>query len=327
MDKLGISGKIAGAFIKSKLTPLMVLASLLLGIFAVAVTPREEEPQIVVPMIDVMVAYPGASALEVESRVTGPMEKFLWEIKGVEYIYSIVKPGMNLTIVRFYVGENMEDSIVKLYNKLMANFDKIPPGVSQPLVRPKSIDDVPILTLTLWDEQQKYSGYELRRIAAELADELKKDQNVSEFSIIGGQKRQLTVNLDQARLKAYQASSLQVMGALQRANFVLPSGAYPAGNREFVVETGAFLANAEDVASVVVGAFNGKPVYLRDVAELTDGPQEPDSYVFMGLGPAAGEKGSPPAPGQFEAVTIAVSKKQGANASTVAHDTLKKVEA
>ena len=327
MEKMGISGRIAKAFIKSKLTPLMVLASLLLGIFAVTITPREEEPQIVVPMIDVMVAYPGASAREVEDRVTRPMEKFLWEIKGVEYIYSIVKPGMNLTIVRFYVGENMEDSIVNLYNKLMANFDKIPPGVTQPLVKPKSIDDVPILTLTLWDAENKYSGYELRRVAAELADELKKDQDVSEFSIIGGQKRQVVINLDQSRLKAYQASSLQIMRALQQANFVLPSGAFPAGNREFIVETGGFLADMEDVASVVVGIYNGKPVYLRDVADLTDGPQEPANYVFMGLGPAAVEKGLIQAPGQFEAVTIAVSKKKGANASTVAHEALAKMEA
>ena len=325
---MGISGRIAKAFIKSKLTPLMVLASLLLGIFAVAITPREEEPQIVVPMIDVMVAYPGASAREVEERVTRPMEKFLWEIKGVEYIYSIAKPGMNLTIVRFYVGENMEDSIVNLYNKLMANFDKIPPGVTQPLVKPKSIDDVPILTLTLWgNEQNRYSGYELRRIAAELADELKKDQNVSEFSIIGGQKRQVVINLDQSRLKAYQASAIQIMQALKQANFVLPSGAFPAGNQEFIVETGGFLADVEDVASVVVGVYNGKPVYLRDVADLTDGPEEPANYVFMGLGPAAAEKSLAPAPGQFEAVTISISKKKGANASTVAHEALEKLEA
>ena len=327
MEKMGISGQIAKAFIRSKLTPLMVLASLLLGIFAVAVTPREEEPQIVVPMIDVMVAYPGASAQEVEDRVTRPMEKFLWEIKGVEYIYSIVKPGMNLTIVRFYVGENMEDSIVNLYNKLMANFDKIPPGVTQPLVKPKSIDDVPILTLTLWDPENRYSGYELRRIAVELADELKKDQNVSEFSIIGGQKRQVDINLDQSRLKAYQASPLQIMQALKQANFVLPSGAFPAGNREFIVETGGFLADMEDVAAVVVGIYNGKPVFLRDVAHLTEGPEEPANYVFMGLGPAAAEKGLTQAPGQFEAVTIAVSKKKGANASTVAHEALEKLAA
>jgi multidrug efflux pump subunit AcrB len=327
MAKIGISGRIARAFIRSKLTPLMVLASLLLGLFAVAVTPREEEPQIVVPMIDVMVAYPGASAREVEERVTRPMEKFLWEIKGVEYIYSIVKPGMNLTIVRFFVGEDMEDSIVKLYNKLMANFDKIPPGVTQPLVRPKSIDDVPILALTLWDAENRYTGYELRRIGVELAEELKKGQDVSEFSLIGGQKRQVIINLDQARLKAYQTSSLQIMQALQQANFMLPSGAFPAGNREFIVETGGFLADLEDVASVIVRVYNSKPVYLRDVAELTDGPEEPDHYVFMGLGPAAAEKDLAPAAGQFEAVTIAVSKKKGANASTVAHEALQKVEA
>ncbi len=327
MEKIGISGRIAKAFIKSKLTPLIVLASLLLGIFAVAITPREEEPQIVVPMIDVMVAYPGASAREVEERVTRPMENFLWEIKGVEYIYSIVKPGMNLTIVRFYVGEDMEDSIVNLYNKLMANFDKIPPGVTQPLVKPKSIDDVPILTLTLWDDQNLYSGFELRRIAAELADELKKDQNVSEFSIIGGQKRQVVIHLDQSRLKAYQTSSVQIMQALQQANFVLPSGAFPSDNEEFLVETGGFLTNLEDVASVVIGVYNGKPLYLRDVARLTDGPEEPANYVFMGTGPAVAEKGLATVPGQFEAVTIAVSKKKGANASTVAHEALAKVEA
>src|SRR5512139_3050850 len=159
MKSIGLSGKIAKAFIQSKLTPLIVIASLLLGAFAVVVTPREEEPQIVVPMIDVMVAYPGASPKEVEERVTKPLERFLWEIKGVEYIYSIVKPGMNLTIVRFYVGESMEGSLVNLYNKLMSNFDRIPPGVSQPLVKPKSIDDVPILTLTLWSENTRYSGY------------------------------------------------------------------------------------------------------------------------------------------------------------------------
>jgi multidrug efflux pump subunit AcrB len=148
-DRIGVSGKIAHAFIQSKLTPLIVIASLLLGLFAVIVTPREEEPQIVVPMIDVTVTYPGASAKEVEERVTRPMEKLLWEIKGVEYIYSIVKPGFNLTIVRFYVGESMEESLVKLYNKLMSNYDRIPAGVSQPMVKAKSIDDVPILTLTL----------------------------------------------------------------------------------------------------------------------------------------------------------------------------------
>lgn len=185
MKSLGISGRIARSFIQSKLTPLIVIASLLLGVFAIVVTPREEEPQIVVPMIDVMVSYPGASAKEVEERVTKPMEKFLWEIKGVEYVYSIARPGMNLTIVRFYVGEDMEASLVKLYNKLLSHYDLIPPGVSQPLVRPKSIDDVPIAAFTLWSAQ--YGGYELRRVAQEICEEIKKDKDVSETAVIGGQ--------------------------------------------------------------------------------------------------------------------------------------------
>jgi multidrug efflux pump subunit AcrB len=328
VNNIGISGKIAKSFIQSKLTPLIVIASLLLGIFAVIVTPREEEPQIVVPMIDVIVTYPGATAKEVEERVTRPMEKFLWEIKGVEYVYSIVKPGMNLTIVRFYVGEGMEESIVKLYNKLMSHYDQIPPGVSQPLVKPRSIDDVPILTLTLWNNSGSYSGYDLRRIATELGDEIKKDKDVSEISVIGGQRRQVRIDLDPARLSTYTMSAFQIIGALQKANFILPSGAFPSSNREFLVETGGFLKSADEVGSVVVGVFNGRPVSLRDVAGLTDGPEEPSNYVFMGLGPSAEKKGiQTPVSGQSEAVTIAVSKKKGANASVVANDALKKAEA
>ncbi|RJX25425.1 MAG: efflux RND transporter permease subunit [Desulfurivibrio sp.] len=326
MKEIGISGVIARAFIKSKLTPLIVLASLLLGVFAVLVTSREEEPQIVVPMIDVIVTYPGATAQEVEERVTKPMEKFLWEIKGVEYIYSIVKPGMNLTIVRFYVGEDMEKSLVNLHTKLMSHYDRIPAGVSQPLVKPKSIDDVPILTLTLWSEQAHYSGYELRRVAVEVADELKKDMNVSEFSVIGGQRRQVRVALDPARLRAYHIPAVQIMQTLQQANFVLPAGAFPAGNGEFLVETGGFLENIDEVGKVVVAVAGNRPVYLEEVADLSDGPEEPADYVFMGSGPAAADKDLPSLAGPREAVTIAVSKKKGANASTVAGEALAKIE-
>jgi multidrug efflux pump subunit AcrB len=327
-DRIGIAGKIAHAFIQSKLTPLIVIASLLLGLFAVIVTPREEEPQIVVPMIDVTVTYPGASAKEVEERVTRPMEKLLWEIKGVEYIYSIVKPGVNLTIVRFYVGESMEDSLVKLYNKLMSNYDRIPPGVSQPMVKAKSIDDVPILTLTLWSESPRISGYELRRVALELCTEIKKDQSVAEFTVIGGQRRQARVVLDPARLKAYNASTFQIMDALGKSNVSLPSGAYPSQNREILVDTGGLLASIDEVGQVVVGVYNGRPVYLKDVAALKDGPEEPGNYVFMGLGPASARKGIPGNPtGQNEAVTIAIAKKKGANASVVAHEALAKVDA
>ncbi|TAN39556.1 MAG: efflux RND transporter permease subunit [Nitrospirae bacterium] len=328
MSKMGISGKIAQAFIQSKLTPLIVLTALLLGAFAVIVTPREEEPQIVVPMIDVMVQYPGASAKEVEERVTKPMEKFLWEIKGVEYVYSIVKPGMNLTIVRFYVGEDMESSIVKLYNKLMSHYDLIPQGVSQPMVKPKSIDDVPVATFTVWSDT--YNGYELRRTAQELVNELKKDKDVSETNVIGGQKRQVRVQLDPARLRAYNISAFQMIGALQKANFMLPSGAFSSGNREFLVDTGAFLKNAQEIGALVVSVSNNRPVYLRDVADILDGPELPADYVFMGLGPAAAEKGIGAAhgkSGQYEAVTVTISKKKGANASHVTQEAIKKIRA
>ncbi|MEN6622381.1 MAG: efflux RND transporter permease subunit [Smithella sp.] len=328
MTRIGISGRIAGAFIKSKLTPLLVIAAFLLGIFAVFVTPREEEPQINVPMIDVFVSYPGATPKEVEERVTIPMEKLLWEIKGVEYVYSIIKPGLNLTIVRFYVGEKMEDSLVKLYNKLMSHYDIIPPGVSQPLVKPKSIDDVPVLALTLWSNQPRYSGYELRRIALELCSELKKDANVSEFSVIGGQRRQLGITLDPQRLKAYSLSADQIMQSLAKANVIIPSGSFPGIRGQTIVETGSFLKDAKDAGNIVVQVFNNRPVYLRDVAEITDGPAEAANYVFMGLGPATAKKDLKGTPtGQSEAVTIAIAKKKGANASLVAEEALKKVDA
>lgn len=327
MKGIGISGIIAKAFIRSKLTPLIVLASLLLGLFAVLVTPREEEPQIVVPMIDVMVSYPGATAKEVEERVTKPMEKFLWEIKGVEYIYSIAQPGMNLTIVRFYVGEDMEKSLVNLHTKLMSHYDQIPAGVSPPMVRPKSIDDVPILTLTLWGGDAGYSGYELRRIAVELADELKKDQQVSEFSVIGGQKRQVLVTLDPVRLRAYGIAVSQITDTLQQSNVRLQSGSFPGNDREFLVDTGGFLQSIDDIGRLVLAVRDGRPVYFRDVAQLTDGPAEPRDYVFMGAGPAADNPMLQSLSGSTEAVTIAVSKKKGANASLVADEALAKVEA
>lgn len=334
MKKRGLAGRIAAAFIDSRLTPLIVFASLALGVFAVIVTPREEEPQIAVPMIDVAVSYPGASAKEVEERVTKPMEKFLWEIKGVEYLYSISKPGKSLAIVRFYVGQDMESSIVKVYNKLMSNYDKIPPGVSKPIIKPKSIDEVPILTFTLWST--RYNGYELRRVAREVADELKKDEDVAESSVIGGQKREVRIDLDPYRLRAYSLSPDRIADALQKANFILPSGSFPSGNTEFPVDTGSFLKSAGDAGNVAVGVFNGRPVYLREVADIHDGPGEPSDYVFMGFGPAGAHTGtgSPETvsgqqrlTGQYEAVTITLAKKKGTNATNIADRTLKKIAA
>ncbi len=216
MDKLGLAGKIARAFIDSKLTPLIVIASLFLGVYAILVTPREEEPQIVVPMVDIYLPLPGSTPKEVEERVVKPFEGKMWEIKGVEYVYSMSRPGMGIVTVRFLVGEDMEKSLVKLYNKVMSNRGILPPGAGEPLVVPKSIDDVPIVTLTLWSG--RYDSYTLRRVARELCDELKKSHNVAETEIKGGLRRQLKVRLDPGRLAAYGMSPLQVIGALQKGN-------------------------------------------------------------------------------------------------------------
>lgn len=322
MEKLGFAGKISKAFISSKMTPLIVIASILMGVFAIVVTPREEEPQIVVPMVDVFVAYPGASAEEVDEQVTKPMSKLLWEIKGVEYIYTMSKQGMSIAIVRFYVGEDTEKSIVNLHSKLMSNFDRIPPGVSEPLVKPRSIDDVPIAAFTLWSD--RYSGFELRKVALEVCDELKKDPDVAEFRITGGQRRQIKVSLEPFKLKAYSLSPHQVMESLRKSNFLLPSGSFSSKNEEFTVHTGGFFLNAEDAGNIVTAVSNGKPVYLRDVARIADGPEEPQSYVFMGLGPASkdGRQGA-----FFEAVTISVAKKRGTNATDIAERALEKIRA
>ncbi len=333
--RLGVSGRIAKAFLTSKLTPLIVAAALVMGAFAIIVTPREEDPQIKVPMIDVFVGYPGASAHEVENLVTKPMERLIHEIPGVEYVYSTSRTGGSLIIVRYYVGMDMEKSVVNLYTKLMSGYDRIPPGVSRPLIKPKSIYDVPILVYNLWSD--RYQPYELRRIAEELADELKKDRDVSDVTITGGPKRQVRVVLDPAKLKAYGQSAFGIAGALEKANFVTPEGQFDSGNESFRVQAGGFLENAEQIGDVVVGVSNGKPVYLKDVAAIKDGPQEPDDYLFMGLGPAFSKKQGigggyervnvkhPDA--LFNAVTISVAKKKGTNAALIAHRLRDRIEA
>ena len=315
MTRLGPAGRFAHVWISSKLTPLIITAALLIGAFAVWKLPREEEPQIIVPMIDVMVQMPGASAREVEERVTKPMEKLLWEIPGVEYIYSTSSPGSSLAIVRFYVGQDEEKSIVRLNQKLYANFDLIPPGASQPLVKPRSIDDVPILALTL--SSKRYGDYELRRIAAQADDAIKQGTDVSAVKLIGGERREVRVTLDSARLAAYNLSPLQVAGALGAENRRLDSGRYAQGNREYLLETGEFLRTAEDVGNVVAGVANDKPVFVRNVAEVSDGGEEPAEYVRM---VKASDRQLLPA------VTLAISKRKGANAVTVANGVLRRVE-
>jgi multidrug efflux pump subunit AcrB len=311
--KLGIAGKLAKAWIHSKLTPLLIVSSILVGAFSVIMLPREEEPQIIVPMIDVMVAMPGASAREVEERVTKPMEKFLWEIPGVEYIYSTSSPGMGMAIVRFKVGEDEEKSIVKLNQKMHANFDLSPPGAMPPLVKPRSIDDVPILALTL--HSKRYNDFELRRVAAQVHDAIKQVGEVSEVTLLGGQKRELKVTLDASRLSGYNLAPMQVMGALGQSNQTLPAGKSNSGNREIVLEAGGWIKNTEDAKNIVVAVSAGRPVYLRDVAAVEDTGEEPSQYVQFA------------ASGRFEpAVTISVAKRKGTNAISVADAVLHRVE-
>jgi multidrug efflux pump subunit AcrB len=283
---MGIAGRIARAFIDSKLTPLIIIASVLLGVGAIILLPREEEPQIKVPMIDVLVSMPGFSAKEVEERAARPMEKLLWEIPGVEYIYSTSRPGESLAIVRFKVGEEIEKSLVKLNQKLQSNFDRIPRGVSPPLIKPRSIDDVPILALTFHGEH--YDHLTLRRLVAQVDDAVKQVPLVAETTIIGGAKRQLRVLLDPTRLASRNLTAAEIVPRLTEANRQSTAGGITSGNRETIVETGGFLANAQEVGNVVVGVYGGKPVYLREVAEIKDDAQEPSQYVFFGSGVAAG---------------------------------------
>ncbi len=318
MKGLRLAGHIAHAFIRSKLTPLVIFGALLLGAFAIWQTPREEEPQIIVPMLDVFVQMPGATPAEVEQRVTVPMEKLLREVPGVEYLYSISSPGMSMVIVRFYVGQKEEDAIVRTYNKLYSNFDRIPPGVSQPLIKVRSIDDVPILALTLWGKG--YDGYQLRRIAGEVENDLKQLDDVSETKIIGGQRRKIRVIADTERLSAYGLTPGALAGRLQSANEQADAGSFARNNQEIVVEAGRFLSSPEELQQVVVGVHSGRPVYLRDVARIEDGPEEPNSYVLYGAG-----KGDQA--GEYPAVTITLAKRKGTNATVIAEKALAKVEA
>ena len=309
----GLAGRLAAAFIDSKLTPLFIGASLLLGLFAVWRLPREEEPQIIVPMIDVFVAMPGASSAEVEQRVTRPMEKLLWEIPGVEYIYSTSMPSAAMAVVRFKVGEDEERSIVKLNQKMFANFGLIPPGASPPIIKPRSIDDVPILALTF--HSARYNDFELRTLVAQVHDAVKQVPGASALQIIGGQRRTLRVTIDPARMAAFALTPLDVHNALGAANQRLDSGKFSSGNREFLVETGQFLRSAEDAASVVVSVAAGKPILLRDVARVEDTGEEPTQYVQYA------EHGR-----FYPAVTLSIAKRKATNAIDVAEAVLQRVK-
>lgn len=333
----GLSGRIAALFIDSKLTPLIMLGVLLLGLFAVVGTPREEEPQIVVPMADVWLPFPGASAKVVEEQLTKPFERKLSEIKGVEYVYSISRPGGALIIVRFYVGQPMEQSLVDLYDKLMANQDLLPPGAEPFLVKPKDVNDVPIVTLTL--SSGRYGEFELHRLAEQVLEEVKKVSGTSAGFIVGGRPRELRIQIDPTRLKAYGLTPLQIASVVRSENRALSTGRFDSRNQNFLVETGRFIRSREDLESLVVGVNEQRPVYLRQVADVTDGPAEATSYVWLGLG-AGGvsetlnvkrETGftndaSRDTLHEQPAVTVAIAKQAGMNAVTIAAEVIRKVD-
>ena len=316
--KLGLAGRIGRAFLDSKLTPLIIVASLLLGAFAIMVTPSEEEPQIKVPMIDVMVGYPGATAEEVEHRLITPLEKLLYEIDNVEYIYSISQPSGGLIVVRFLVGTNPDEAALRVHTKIASAVDRMPDGAMPPVVMPRTIDDVPVVAYTLWGERA--TSTQLRTVAEELKVELTRHPRVAQVHVIGGQQRVIRVDFDRERLASFNVSVLQAYQALRNFNHRLPAGSASVANTEILVDVGQFLRSAEEVGNVVLGVYGGRPVYLEDVAQITDGPEEPADYVWLGSGPAAPEKGLTAAGMDLPAVTIAVAKKPGTNAVEMVTD-------
>ena len=310
----GLAGRIAATFVHSKLTPLVITSSLLLGIYAVIALPREEEPQIVVPMADVFVDLPGATATEVEQRATRPLEQLIWEIPGVEYVYSTSSAAHAMVVVRFLVGEDEERALVRLNQKLAANAGAMPAGMSAPIVKARSIDDVPVMALTLWGPG--YDDLQLRRIAAAVAESLKELPRISEVSIIGGRPRQITVELDPAALAARGLDPLSLQRALAGGN--ARSGGEPtiAGNRATNLEAGAWPASAEAVRNVVATVADGAPIRVGDVANVVDGGGQPDSYVVQH--PRRGEA--------FPAVTLSIAKRKGTNAVDLTRAVSAKVE-
>ena len=270
---LGPAGKLAGAFLHSKLTPLFIVASMALGAFAVLKLPREEEPQIVVPMVDVIARMPGASPAEVEQRVSRPMEQLMWEVPGVEYVYSTSSPGQSMVVVRFKVGEAEEAALVRLNQKLQANVERIPAGVVGPIVKPRSIDDVPILALTVWSP--RYGDDRLRRLAAQLRDVIAEVPDVSEVMLLGGRPRNVRVEVDPARLAAYGLDPLDLQRAIGNANAVRSTAGAAAAGATAIVDAGAKLRTVADVADTAVTRRDGTRVLLRDLATIVDGDAEP----------------------------------------------------
>jgi multidrug efflux pump subunit AcrB len=320
--KEGLAGKIAKVFIGSKLTVLLMIVFMVIGVYSSFLIPREEEPQIDVPMADIFVGYPGASPTEVESRVVKPLEKLISNIKGVEYVYATAMNEKAMVIVQFYVGEDIERSFVKLYNEINKHMDQMPAGVTFPLVKTRAIDDVPMLGLTLWSEN--YNDFQLGQMAEELESEIKKVNDVSITHKIGGRNRQLRVVLDKDKLAASGLDFLSVSEMIKANNAQLSAGSFIKNDTEFLVKTGKFLASKTDVENLVVGVKQNQPIYLKQIATIIDGPEVPKNYVSLGFGQASDKARTYKS--EYPAVTISVAKRKGADAMKIAEVIIDKVD-
>jgi multidrug efflux pump subunit AcrB len=324
---MGISGRIARFFLTSQLTPLIALVAVLLGLFAVLVTPREEEPQINVTMANVFIPFPGASAKDVENLVATPAEQVLSRISGIDHVYSVSRPGMAVLTAQFKVGIAHETAVVRLMDTIQSRRDWVSPnlGVGEPIIKPMGIDDVPIVTLTLWTGDPQRGAFELERVAHAAEVEIKRVAGTRDVYTIGGPKHVVRVLMDPERMAAFGISAQDVAAALQVANASQPAGTLTRDNREVLVQTGTYLASAADVKQLVVGVSANRPIFVSDIARVEDGPDLPARYVWFGTGPEASRKGVE-AHGEYPAVTLAVSKKPGENAVEVARRVIRQVD-
>jgi multidrug efflux pump subunit AcrB len=310
--RMGISGRIAAAFQSAHITPLLALMALLLGIFAVLVTPREEEPQINVTMANVLVPFPGAAVADVEQMVAAPAEQVLAQIAGVEHVMSASRPGLAVLTVQFKVGVPRIEALVRLHDTLRDNTDWLPKGlgVMDPIIKPKGIDDVPIVALTLYSKDPATGAFELERVAHSMESDLKRVAGTREVQTLGGPGRAVMVQIDPGRMAGSGVTVQDLRQALQSANLGAPVGDLVGGNRSVAIEAGPYLAQASDVADLVVGVRDGKPVFLKDVAQVRDGPPPASRYAWYGQ---SGKNGG----AEYPAVTITVTKKPGENAIDV----------
>jgi len=327
-DNLGISGRIAKAFQDTQITPLLALIGFLLGLFAVVITPREEEPQIDVTFANVFIAYPGASAGEVERLISTPAEQIISEITGMDHVYSISKPGLSILTAQFKVGEERNAAIVRLYNKIYSNNDWLPMqlGVSQPIIKPKGIDDVPIVSLTLWTDDQNRGAHELKKVAHAIEVELKRVTGTRDIYTLGGSDNVVRIQLDPQRLAAYNIDISELKFALSAANSSAEAGILVKNDQESSVQAGVFLTTIEEVSSVIIGVNDNTPIFLKDVADILTGPEQPERYAWFGTGPSSSSIGID-AKGEFPAVTIAIAKQPGMNAVDIADAIIARVDA